>query len=138
MAYQKGKGKVWEDQDNAVNIHLAQMLTKKTVVKGMHMKLPMEKCPEVDDVLKHLVKGRIFPHIQVTKESFKKHVKAIWSILHEVNINFIEGGQMEIFMEDVNERQRVLNGGPWFFKASWILVALWTNSKDGTIEKLHH
>nr|DAD31995.1 TPA_asm: hypothetical protein HUJ06_010846 [Nelumbo nucifera] len=95
-----------------------------------------EPIQEAEHVIGLTLKGHIFPRQQVNEETLANYVRLQLKTSGVVTVRVLEAGSLEFSFINNNDCLIALEGGPWFYRLSWILLEEWSDSQTSTIEKV--
>ncbi|KAK3223807.1 hypothetical protein Dsin_010832 [Dipteronia sinensis] len=78
--------------------------------------------------------GRVLSGKKVNREAFKGLIEQIWSSIGQVEVELVGDNLFMFYFNNGEERNRVLQRGPWHFGNS--LIVLEKSVGSGTISKL--
>jgi hypothetical protein len=83
--------------------------------------------------------GKIITDKSIHIRSIQNGLESIWGSPSGLKVQEIEGKLLQFFMDKEEDQDRILNGNPWIFRNSWIIVKPWdreTNLTDLDFENV--
>jgi hypothetical protein len=80
-------------------------------------------------VLKSVI-GKIITDKHIHVNSIQNGLDSIWGAPQGLKIQEIGGKWLQFFMNNVTDQERILQGNPWIFRNSWLVVKPWDMEID--------
>jgi hypothetical protein len=74
--------------------------------------------------------GKMITNKPVHVNSIQMGLDSIWGSPPRLKIQEIEGKILQFFMDDIMDQERILQGNPWIFRNSWLVVHPWDRQTD--------
>jgi hypothetical protein len=76
--------------------------------------------------------GKLITSKPVHVNSIQMGLDSIWGSPPGLKIQEIEGKILQFFVDDNMDQERILQGNPWIFRNSWLIVHPWDRKTDPT------
>ncbi|CAJ2642331.1 unnamed protein product [Trifolium pratense] len=74
--------------------------------------------------------GKIITDKHIHVSSIQNGLESIWGSPPGLKIQEIEGKILQFFITNVADQERILQGNPWIFRNSWLIVKPWDRETD--------
>jgi hypothetical protein len=74
--------------------------------------------------------GKIITDKVIYTSSIQSGLENIWGAPKGLKIQEVGGNILQFFMENVSDQDRILQGNPWIFRNSWLIVKPWNRETD--------
>jgi hypothetical protein len=81
-------------------------------------------------VCQRSILGKLITNKPVHVSSIQMGLDSIWGAPQGLKIQEIEGKILQFFMDDIMDQERILQGNPWIFRNSWLIVHPWDRKTD--------
>ncbi|MCH84338.1 zinc CCHC-type-like protein [Trifolium medium] len=79
---------------------------------------------------KRSIIGKIITDKPIHVSSIQNGLENIWGAPPGLKIQVLEGKLLQFFMNDIADQHRILQGNPWIFRNSWLVVKPWDREID--------
>jgi hypothetical protein len=74
--------------------------------------------------------GKIITDKFIHVSSIQNGLESIWGAPKGLKVQEIEGKLLQFFMDKESDQDRILQGNPWIFRNSWLIVKPWDRDTD--------
>ncbi|TXG63781.1 hypothetical protein EZV62_010775 [Acer yangbiense] len=117
-------------------LEIAKLYENLSLAKEDGAVLEMSEETSIDgvkDVDRCLV-GKVLSYKKVNREAFKGLIEQIWSMFGHVEVESVRDNLFMFYFKNREDRNRVLQRGPWHFGNS--LIVLEKSTREGNVSKL--
>jgi hypothetical protein len=82
--------------------------------------------------------GRIITDKTIHSSSIQNGLESIWGSPQGLKVQEIEGKILQFFMDKEEDQERILQGNPWIFRNSWLIVKPWDRETDPKTLDFNH
>jgi hypothetical protein len=74
--------------------------------------------------------GKIITDKTIYASSIQNGLESIWGAPQGLKVQEIEGKILQFFMDKEEDQERILQGNPWIFRNSWLIIKPWDRETD--------
>jgi hypothetical protein len=82
--------------------------------------------------------GKIITEKPIHVSSIQNGLESIWGSPAGLRIQEIQGKILQFFMDNSFDQERILQGNPWIFRNSWLIVKPWDRETDPIVIDFDH
>ncbi|MCH81958.1 hypothetical protein A2U01_0002752 [Trifolium medium] len=107
-----------------------------TKINPAHINIPRSFLYSENDIhdgisaCNHSILGKIITDKPIHASSIQNGLENIWGAPQGLKIQELGGKLLQFFMTDPADKDRILQGNPWIFRNSWLVVKPWDRDTD--------